>query len=386
MRNFNTSRKRSRQIDWGNVLFLSITALIALTVQPLYILTFGASWPVMGVFIFYLAATGLAITGGYHRLFAHRSYQANTAVKLFHLIFGAAACQNSALKWASDHRKHHAFTEGEQDPYNINRGLFYAHMGWIFYKDPEGLSLGNVKDLSKDPLVRWQNRYYLSIALSVGAAVPLLVGYLLGDAWGCLLLAGVTRTVIVHHSTFLINSICHFVGNRPYSLKDTARDNFFVAFLTYGEGYHNFHHQFPYDYRNGIRWYQWDPTKWSIKVLSIIGWVDQLRQAPEKKIFNARVRVQKQLIQEKLIRYRAPLRQVMEERVHAAYEALIHANVHWDFLKVEYQAVKNSMDHKYHEIATRLEQEMQIAKNHFHAAHEAWTVLVQGHLQSPAYL
>lgn len=378
------SQTETRQIDWVNVLFLSITAFIALTVQPLYIYFFGLSWSVVGVFVFFLLTTGLAVTGGYHRLFAHRSYQANTVVKLFHLLFGAAACQNSALKWASDHRYHHAFTEQEKDPYNINKGFFYAHMGWIFHKEPESRTLDNVKDLSKDLLVRWQHRHYVKTAIFMGGGIPLLIGYFLGDFWGCFLLAGVTRTVLVHHATFLINSLCHSVGERPYSLQDTARDNTFAAFLTYGEGYHNYHHQFPYDYRNGIRWYHWDPTKWFIKSLETVGWANQLRQAPDSLIFKARIQVEKQLVQERLIRHRLQFRQTMEEKVHAAYEALIKARSRWEDLKVEYRAVKNSMDHKYHEIAARLEREIQIARDHFHAAHEAWSLLVQGCLQSPA--
>ena len=376
------SKTEIRQIDWTNVLFLSLTAIAALTVQPLYLYAYGLSWPVLGVFVFYLITTGLAITGGYHRLFAHRAYRANNIVKLFCLLFGAAACQNSALKWASDHRNHHAYTEKEKDPYNINKGFFYAHMGWVLYKEAQPTSFDNVNDLSKDPLVCWQHRHYTSMAILTGGGIPLLIGYFLGDLWGCFLLAGVTRTVLVHHATFLINSICHTWGNRPYSLRDTARDNALVAFLTYGEGYHNYHHQFPYDYRNGIRWYQWDPSKWLIKTLQMVGWADQLRQAPEDLIFKARIRVEAQLIQQKLTRHRVQFRQTMEEKVHTAYEALIKARSRWEDLKAEYRMVKNSMDHKYHEIAARLEQEMQIARDHFHAAQEAWSLLVQGCLQS----
>jgi stearoyl-CoA desaturase (delta-9 desaturase) len=379
----NRSKTEIRRIDWINVLFLSLTALTALTVQPIYLYTYGLSWLVLGVFVFYLITTGLAITGGYHRLFAHRAYRANKIVKLLCLLFGAAACQNSALKWASDHRDHHTYTEKEKDPYNINRGFFYAHMGWVLYKEAQPPSFNNVRDLSKDPLVRWQHRHYISIAVLTGGGIPLLIGYLLGDLWGCFLLAGVTRTVLVHHATFLINSICHTWGNRPYSLRDTARDNALVAFLTYGEGYHNYHHQFPYDYRNGIRWYQWDPTKWLIKTLQVIGWVDQLRKAPEDLIFKARIRVEAQLVQQKLTRHRLPFRQIMEQRLYAAYEALLRAMAHRDKLIAEYRMVKDSMDHKRHEFAARLEHEIQIARERFHAAHEAWFLLVQGCLESP---
>jgi stearoyl-CoA desaturase (Delta-9 desaturase) len=257
-------------------------------------------------------------------------------------------------------------------------------MGWVFYKDPDGLSFDNVKDLVKDPLVRWQDQHYVPIAIFMGAIIPLAVGYLLGDGWGCFLLAGITRTVLVHHATFLINSLCHSVGERPYSLKDTARDNPLVALLTHGEGYHNFHHQFPYDYRNGFKWYHWDPTKWIIKGLAMIGWTDQLRRASDEQIFKAMVRVQKELLQQDLVRYKMQIRTVMETKIHTAYDALLNARSQWERLKVEYRRVKGSMDHKSHEIAAKLEQEMRAAKEQFLALQQAWILLVNGCLQSPA--
>ncbi|MEE9144753.1 MAG: acyl-CoA desaturase, partial [Candidatus Binatia bacterium] len=141
--------------------------------------------------MFYLAATGFSVTAGYHRLFAHRSYDTNRFIKLFYLIFGAAACENSALKWAADHRYHHSFVDQEADPYNIRRGFFYAHIGWVFLKRPENACFDSASDLFQDPLVCWQRRFYLPLAILVGGALPLLIGYFLGDALGCFLLAGV---------------------------------------------------------------------------------------------------------------------------------------------------------------------------------------------------
>ena len=188
----------SLPINWLNALFLTTTALIALIGMPLYIYFVGVSWPLIGVFVFYLAATGISVTAGYHRLFAHRSYDTNRFIKLFYLIFGAAACENSALKWAADHRYHHSFVDQEDDPYNIRRGFFYAHIGWVFLKRPENSCFDSASDLFKDPLVCWQRRFYLPLAILVGGALPLLIGYFLGDALGCFLLVGVTRTVLVH--------------------------------------------------------------------------------------------------------------------------------------------------------------------------------------------
>ncbi len=202
--------------------------------MPLYVYLVGVSWSLIGVFVFYLAATGFSITAGYHRLFAHRSYDANRFIKLFYLLFGAAACENSALKWAADHRYHHRFVDQDADPYNISRGFFYAHVGWVFLKRPPDSCLDAADDLVQDPLVSWQYRFYIPLAILVGGVLPLLIGYFLDDALGCFLLSGVTRIVIIHHSTFLINSLCHFAGNQSYSLEDSSRDSGFAAILTLG--------------------------------------------------------------------------------------------------------------------------------------------------------
>src|SRR6266566_4092062 len=161
---FLPASKKSAKIDWVNVAFLTITPLVAIVGIPLHLLYSGPSWPIIGIFVFYLVATGLSITGGYHRLFAHKSFEANRLVKILFLIFGAAACQNSALKWASDHRDHHLYVDQVPDPYNIYKGFFYAHMGWIFLKDAQEDSFDNVRDLIKDPLIRWQNRFYVPLA------------------------------------------------------------------------------------------------------------------------------------------------------------------------------------------------------------------------------
>jgi stearoyl-CoA desaturase (delta-9 desaturase) len=372
--NVSTATIAPPRLDWANTLFLTITPLVALIGVPLHAVGVGFSWPILGLFAFYLAATGLSITGGYHRLFAHQSYQTNAVVRLFFLIFGAAACENSALKWAADHRNHHLYVDKDRDPYNIRKGFFWAHMEWIFFQKPPALD--NVKDLLKDPLVRWQSRFYLPIAIIVGGVLPLLFGFWVGDGWGSFLLVGVTRTVIVHHSTFLINSLCHFFGNRPYSLEDSSRDSGLVALLTYGEGYHNFHHQFQYDYRNGIKWYHWDPTKWMIKTLGLIGWASRLRTAQSTHIFQAQLEVQRALAQQNLARRSQEFRDAMEHKLHQAHEALLAARVRWEHVKLEYRAAKRSMNATRQRLSTTLEAEFVAARAHFRRTQASWSVLL----------
>ncbi|MBC7540961.1 MAG: fatty acid desaturase [Bacteriovorax sp.] len=281
-------QKEKLQIDWVNTLFLTLTPVAAVILSWIYFRGHGVQYSQILLAVAFYFITGIAITAGYHRLLSHRAYSAGKIVKFLYLIFGAAAFQNSALKWAADHRIHHRHVDGEKDPYNINKGFFYAHMGWIFFKDQNNETAHYPKDLLNDKLVMWQHRNYLAIAVSVGFILPTVIGYFLGSALGGLALAGVTRVVFVHHCTFFINSLCHVVGNRPYTDTNTARDSYVMAFFSYGEGYHNYHHYFPSDYRNGIRWYHFDPTKWLIKVLSFVGLVRDLKKVPEKLIIQAR--------------------------------------------------------------------------------------------------
>lgn len=277
-----------RKINWVTALFLILTPLTAVVWGSLYIPFFGVHPIEVTLFFLYLAATGFSITAGYHRHFAHGAYQCRRFVKAFFLIFGAAAFQHSVLSWASDHRRHHQNIDEEGDPYNIRRGFLWAHIGWLFFKEdsqPEDFS--NVSDLAADPLVRAQHRFYMPLAIVMGFGMPLALGYAMGHPWGCLLWAGVFRTVVVHHSTFLVNSLAHTLGKRPYTIAVSARDSVVTALLTFGEGYHNFHHRFATDYRNGFRRHQWDPTKWLIRGMAAIGWAHDLCRAPREKIVAA---------------------------------------------------------------------------------------------------
>ena len=276
------------EIDWVNTLFLTLTPPVAIALSWIYFKNNGFHWSMMALAVVFYFITGLSITAGYHRLISHRAYTSNNFIKLIYLLFGAAAFQNSALKWCSDHRVHHRHVDHDKDPYNINRGFFYAHMGWIFYKEqtPE-TEVQYPKDLTNDKLIMWQHRNYMAIAILMGFVLPTIIGYFMGSALGGLALAGVARIVFVHHCTFFINSLCHIVGNRPYTDTNTARDSYIMAFFSYGEGYHNYHHYFPSDYRNGIRWYQYDPTKWLIKTFSFVGLASDLKKVPEKLIRKA---------------------------------------------------------------------------------------------------
>ena len=277
-------------ISWTNLLFIVGAHLLGLAAIAWVAWVYTSPWTI-GLGCLWFALCGLAITGGYHRLFAHPTYRASRVLRAFYLLFGAASVQNSALKWAADHRTHHARTDREQDPYNIRRGFWWAHIGWVFFQDPEKGPVSNVKDLAADPLLRWQDRYYVLLAIVVAGVVPLLLGSVWGDALGALLVAGFLRLVLQWHATFAVNSFAHWIGHQPYSRSSSARDSFWTALITLGEGYHNFLHRFQSDYRNGVRWYHFDPTKWFVWSLEKLGLTWDLRRTPATVILEARAAV-----------------------------------------------------------------------------------------------
>jgi stearoyl-CoA desaturase (delta-9 desaturase) len=272
-----------KRFDWVNAAFITLTPIAAVTATLLYVHYSGFHWGDLVSFAIMYALTGTAITAGYHRYYSHRTYEAHPLVQIAMLIFGAAAVQNSLMSWVSDHRYHHRHTDQEQDPYNIKNGFFWAHIGWIYFKPATKRSFDNIRDLKQDPLVRWQHRYYVPLAMIVGLGLPFLIGLYFGRPWGGVLWGGFLRCVAVHHSTFLINSAAHVFGERPHSEATSARDSWWLPFLTFGEGYHNFHHSYPGDYRNGVAWYHWDTTKWLIAALSVPGWTWNLRRTVLKK-------------------------------------------------------------------------------------------------------
>jgi stearoyl-CoA desaturase (Delta-9 desaturase) len=297
------------RVEWVTSGFLIFTALLTFTAVPAYLYHFGWDWFLFGVFLFYYIATGTSITLGYHRLFSHKAFKAKWPVKLFVLLFGAAAFENSALWWSSEHRKHHKHVDTDDDPYDITKGFFWAHMGWLMFKLKPDTHTENVQDLKKDKLVMWQHNWVHPISFVVSFIIPALIGYgyatysstdpMVG-ALGGFLLPGVARVVMVQHATFCINSLCHMIGTRPYSTSHSARDSWIAAIFTMGEGYHNYHHEFQWDYRNGVKPWQLDPSKWFIWGLSKIGLATDLKRVPQERILLAETRETKRQVTDKI--------------------------------------------------------------------------------------
>jgi len=312
-------------IIYTNVIIFSVLTAIALIGTPVWAMTIGFDWVEVAVAVFLFYFTGMSITAGYHRLWSHKTYDASPAFRVILAIGGAMTLQNSILHWSSDHRVHHKHVDvNDKDPYSAKKGFWYSHMGWMLreYQATRYSDYSNCKDLQRDDVVMWQHKYYLAIVLAANFGIVGLLGWLNGNVLGMLLLAGVTRLVLVHHVTFFINSLAHIWGSRPYTDCNTARDNGILAFFTFGEGYHNYHHIFEYDYRNGIQWWQFDPTKWLIKGLSIIGVTKNLRTCPEERIEKAKIAMQLKYAQDKAICL--PNAEEIVAKIQAEYDVLAH--------------------------------------------------------------
>ena len=325
--------------NWPAFLMFTLTALLAVTAVPWFGIAHGYRALAWVWFAIFLSANELAITCGYHRLFAHSAYQAHPVLKIVYLLFGAMALQNSVLLWSAGHRAHHRYIDDPQrDPYCARRGFWFSHMGWMLRNYPSGQpDLSFVRDLQRDPLVMWQHRYYVPIAVSMNVGLPLLVGWLGGDMIGTFLLAGVLRLVVSHHLTFFINSAAHMFGSQPYTAENTARDNAVVAVLTFGEGYHNFHHLFANDYRNGVRWWQWDPSKWFIRMMSWCGLASNLKSVPWFRIQRARLTAQFKRAEIDLVAHSGRAQfAALKERVGEEYAAFQAAVATWNQLREQF--------------------------------------------------
>jgi stearoyl-CoA desaturase (delta-9 desaturase) len=313
-----------------NILFLTLTPIIGIAGTAAYTWYRGLSlWmPLLTIGMYLLV--GMSICAGYHRFFSHKSYEAHPIVQIFFAIFGAMAAQNSILWWSSAHRVHHKHVDKDWDPYNIKRGFWWAHIVWVFYRNNErDDTFANSPDLLANKIVMWQHRWHKVILVVAGFGVPTLIGAAFGDPIAGLLWGGFTRLVIIHHTTFFVNSLAHTLGKPLFNSEVSARDNWLVALLTLGEGYHSFHHRFPADFRNGIRWYQWDPAKWFIGTLKKVGLAQDLLETPLPQIEQARMRAALRLVEPKMEHAPVTLADEARRRFHEATQHLEQAYALW---------------------------------------------------------
>jgi stearoyl-CoA desaturase (delta-9 desaturase) len=222
---------------------------------------------------YYLRMFG--VTGGYHRYFSHRSYKLNRFWQFCLAFLAQTSVQKGVLWWAAHHRDHHINSDRKADIHSpVHEGFWWSHLGWILSDEYDHYDAQRIADFAKYPELRWLNRYHVVPAVLYGAAV-----YFLGG-WSAFVWGFVVSTVLLYHGTFVINSLAHIWGSRRFATPDESRNNFWLALVTMGEGWHNNHHHFMSSTRQGIRWWEVDATYYILRVLSWFRIARDLRPFP----------------------------------------------------------------------------------------------------------
>ncbi len=335
--------KNNSKYNWNMVFFLTIIPLIGIFGTSFYVYHNGIVWQEPILLLIFWFISGIGITMGYHRLFAHKSFKTNSFVEWILMILGSLAFENTILKWVSDHRKHHNLSDTKDDPYSIMEGFWHAHIGWIIKNTPEEQSrIKGVKDIESKSAIKFQNKYYFHIGIIVGFILPLIIGFIYNRPLGAVLWAGFLRVTLVHHATFFINSLCHYVGNRPYDYKSSARDSWFVSLFTFGEGYHNFHHTFQWDYRNGVKWFAFDPSKWIIKLLSFVGITYDLKETKEYMIWKNHINSIKEQLNESYNKSTENCKGFYQNKIDLLQKNIDNIFSSWDEMEKKYNKLKNT--------------------------------------------
>lgn len=241
---------------WRNIiLFVILHSSLPIGLYLIY--TQQVKWPTLIYSVLGMYASGLGVTGGSHRLWSHKSYKAKWPVQVVLMLLQTMAGQNSIYTWSRDHRVHHKFSETNADPHNIKRGFFFAHMGWLCCrKHPEVIAKGkliDMSDLEANAVVMFQHRHFWWLSVMFTVLVPSYIPVLLwGEKfWSSFIFSFMVRYMITLHGTWLVNSAAHYYGHRPYDVRIEARESPYVIYNALGEGFHNYHHTFPYDYAAG---------------------------------------------------------------------------------------------------------------------------------------
>jgi stearoyl-CoA desaturase (Delta-9 desaturase) len=360
-----------KEFNWVPALFLIIYQTILLISMPFVFYYTPPGWSMVAASFILLYLTGLSITAGYHRLYAHRSYKTNKFIEAIILFFGTMAIQGSALRWGFDHRLHHANVDTDDDPYSIQKGFWYAHCLWILEK-PRKIDPKVVPDLMKNPLVQFQHKYYKYLMVLTNVIATVFVGWLLNDYWGAFFYACWIRIFALHHFTWFINSLAHTWGDKPFCQEQSAVNNYVIALLTFGEGYHNFHHTFANDYRNGIRWYHFDPTKWLIWTLNKLGFAHSLKQMDPFTIKKRMVLERKRLLLDKVCDLWYVKKDELEKQVSDLSDRLMNQFAEFNQLCEQYRAARKARER---EILKEIKQELAELKRSLNHDWHEWSVL-----------
>lgn len=292
---YSTKKPEDRSKD-DRVDIIGSVAFIGVHLGALLVFVAGFSWIALGLCVALYVVRMFGITAGFHRYFSHRTFKTSRAFQFALAWIGTSSAQLGPLWWAAHHRHHHKHSDTEEDIHSPGmRGVWYAHVGWILSPRYVETNMRAVPDLAKYPELVWLNKYHwvppLALGFAVfafGAALDILapqlgVGPLQALAWGFFL-----STVLLYHGTFTINSFCHIFGSRRFDTSDESKNNFWLALITLGEGWHNNHHHCPYSERQGLAWYEIDITHYILRMLSWVGLVWDINEPPARVLEAAR--------------------------------------------------------------------------------------------------
>jgi len=260
--------------DWTIIIYMGSIHAIAL----LALIPGNFSWGALGVTLFLYWLTGaLGITLGFHRLVSHRSFETPKWLEYFFVLCGTLACQGGPIKWVGLHRMHHKFSDKNGDPHDSNRGFWWSHMGWMLFEIPADKEIDRyTKDISDDWFYKFCQNFFIPIQVVLG-----LFLYWLGG-WPFVIWGIFVRLVIVFHFTWFVNSATHQFGYVSYDSDDHSKNCWWVALVTFGEGWHNNHHAFQYSARHGLKWWEVDITWMNIRFLQLLGLAKNVKLAPNK--------------------------------------------------------------------------------------------------------
>ena len=261
---------------------LTTVVLVIFHAISLYALLFQFSWTNLAVAAFlYWVAVGLGISMGYHRLHTHRGFKTPKWFEYFLAVCGTLTLEGGPIFWVATHRVHHKHSDKDGDPHSPRDGGFWAHMGWIMFGDSHhsntAVMAKYAPDLAADPFYRWLNTWHF-VPVTVLGLILLAIGGWPMVLWGVFL-----RIIVGLHATWLVNSATHMWGSRRFQTRDDSRNSWWVALLTFGEGWHNNHHAHPVSARHGLAWYEFDVSWITLKLLNAVGVVQDLKVAKVRK-------------------------------------------------------------------------------------------------------
>ena len=285
---FDTDAVVTGDDDGDRVDWMRAVPFVAMHVACLAVFWVGVSPVAVIVAVALYAVRMFAITGFYHRYFSHRTFRTSRVVQFVGAVVGASSVQRGPLWWAAHHRNHHRHTETARDPHSPRvHGFWRSHVGWFLTREGFRTDWSRIPDLAKYPELRWLDRYDTLVPVLLAAALYGLGALLervapgLGTSGGQMLVWGFfVSTIVLFHATVTINSLAHRYGRQRFETGDDSRNNFWLALLTFGEGWHNNHHFFPGSVRQGFRWWEIDLTFYGLKAMSWLGLVRDLKPVP----------------------------------------------------------------------------------------------------------